>query len=42
MKVIAFISEHAVVDRILRHLKRRGEAERTRGPPRQFGLVAAS
>jgi hypothetical protein len=42
MKVIAFIIDHAVVDKILGHLKRRGEAERTRGPPRQFGLVAAS
>ena len=33
MKVVAFITEHEVVDRILRHLKRRGETERVRGPP---------
>jgi hypothetical protein len=33
MKVIAFIIDHAVVDRILRHLKRHGEGERVRGPP---------
>ncbi len=34
MKVIAFITEHEVVDKILRHLKRRAEVERERGPPR--------
>jgi hypothetical protein len=33
MKVVAFITEHEVVDKILRHLKRRGEIERERGPP---------
>jgi hypothetical protein len=33
MKVIAFIIDHAVVDKILRHLKRRAEDERERAPP---------
>jgi hypothetical protein len=33
MKVVAFITGHEVVDKILRHLKRRGEIERERGPP---------
>jgi hypothetical protein len=32
MKVIAFITEHDVVDAILRHLKRK-EAREARGPP---------
>ena len=41
MKVIAFITEHAVVDKILRHLKRRGEGQRERGPPGRPGLAAA-
>ena len=41
MKVITFIIDHAVVDRILRHLKRT-QGERGRGPPRHTGLVAAS
>jgi hypothetical protein len=41
MKVIAFIIDHAVVDRILRHLKRT-EGERGRGPPRHTGLAAVS
>ena len=42
MKVIAFITEHAVVDRILRHLKRRREGQRERGPPRRSELAAVS
>jgi hypothetical protein len=42
MKVIAFIIEHEVVDRILRHLKRHGEGERERGPPGRSELAAAS
>jgi len=33
IKVVAFITEHEVVDKILRHLKWRGETERVRGPP---------
>jgi hypothetical protein len=41
MKVIAFIIDHAVVDKILRHLKRRGEGQRERGPPGRPGLAAA-
>jgi len=41
MKVTAFITEHAVVDKILRHLKRRGEGQRERGPPERSGLAAA-
>jgi hypothetical protein len=41
MKVVAFIIDHAVVDRILRHLKRT-EGERGRGPPRHTGLAAVS
>ena len=32
MKVIAFITEHDVVDAILRHLERK-HAEEARGPP---------
>jgi hypothetical protein len=42
MKVIAFIIEHEVVDRILRHLKRHGEGERERGPPGRSELAAVS
>ena len=42
MKVIAFITEHEVVDKILRHLKRRGEGQRERGPPRRSALAAVS
>jgi len=39
MKVVAFIIDHAVVDKILRHLKRT-EGERGRGPPRHTPLAA--
>jgi hypothetical protein len=42
MKVIAFILDHAVVDKILRHLKRRAEKGRQRGPPRRSELAAVS
>jgi hypothetical protein len=42
MKVIAFITEHAVVDKILRHLKRRDGEGRGRGPPGHEGLKAVS
>ena len=42
MRVIAFIIDHAVVDKILRHLKRKGEAARERGPPGEADLGAAS
>jgi diadenosine tetraphosphate (Ap4A) HIT family hydrolase/ribosomal protein S27E len=41
MKVIAFIIDHAVVDKILRHLKRT-EGERGRGPPGRSELAAVS
>jgi hypothetical protein len=42
MKVIAFITEHAVVDKILRRLKqRRAEGTEQRGPPGRSGLAAA-
>ena len=41
MKVIAFITEHEVVDAILRHLER-GEAKEARGPPRRSELAAVS
>jgi hypothetical protein len=41
MRVVAFIIDHAVVDKILRHLQRK-EAERERGPPECAGLEAAS
>ncbi len=41
MKVIAFITEHAVVDKILRHLKQRRAEETERGPPGRSGLAAA-
>ena len=33
MKIIAFIIDHSAVDKILRHLKRREEEGRGRGPP---------
>jgi len=42
MKVIAFITEHEVVDKILRHLRRRGEGQRERGPPGRSELAAVS
>jgi len=42
MKVIAFITEHDVVDEILRHLKRRDEEGRGRGPPGHEELEAVS
>jgi hypothetical protein len=41
MKVVAVIIDHAVVDKILRHLER-VEAERGRGPPQETGLSAVS
>ncbi len=41
MKVIAFITEHKVVDAILRHLER-GEAKEARGPPSRSELAAVS
>jgi len=40
MKVIAFITEHEVIDCILRHLKRK-EKQRERGPPGRSRLAAA-
>jgi len=42
MKVIALITEHDVVDKILRHLKRRDEEGRGRGPPGLEGPEAVS
>jgi len=42
MKVVAFIIDHAVVDKILRHLKRRAEGQRERGPPERSELAAVS
>ena len=42
MKVIAFIIDHAMVDQILTHLKRRAEVERERGPPQDFGRTTAT
>jgi hypothetical protein len=41
MKVIAFITEHDVVDAILRHLGT-AEAKSPRGPPGAAPLSAAS
>ncbi len=41
LKVIAFIIDHAVVDKILRQLKRT-EGERERGPPKRSELAAVS
>ena len=41
MRIVAFIIDHAVVDKILRHLRGK-EAERERGPPECSGLEAAS
>ena len=42
MRVIAFILYHRVVDVILRHLERRTEGARVRGPPGQTDLAAVS
>jgi len=42
MRIIAFIIDHAVVDKILRHLDRKGRAERVRGPPAAADPQAAS
>ncbi len=42
MKIIAFITEHDVVDKILRHFKRRDEEGRGRGPPGYEELEAVS
>jgi len=42
MKVIAFITEYEVVDKILRHLKRHDEEGRGRGPPGRSELAAVS
>ena len=39
MRIIAFIIDHEVVDKILGHLERR-EVERERGPPDSAGLEA--
>ena len=41
MEVISFIIDHAVVDKILRHL-RRAKTARERGPPQSAGLSAVS
>ena len=41
MRVVAFILDHQVVDKILRHLERRGE-QRERAPPEEPTLEAAS
>jgi hypothetical protein len=41
MKVIAFITDHAVVDKILGHLRRTDDA-RGRDPPQETGLSAVS
>jgi hypothetical protein len=42
MKVIAFNIDHAVVDKILRHMKRRAEKGKQRGPPGRSELAAVS
>ena len=42
MKIIAFIIDHSVVDKILRHLKRREEEGRGRGPPGRSERQAVS
>lgn len=42
MKVIAFITEHEVVDKILRHITRQDEEGRGRGPPGHEELEAVS
>jgi len=42
MKLIAFITEHEVVDEILRHLTRRDEEGRGRGPPERSEFAAVS
>jgi hypothetical protein len=41
MRIVAFIIDHQVVDRILRHLAARGD-HRERGPPVWADLEAAS
>ena len=42
MRIIAFIVDLAVVDKILRHLERKGRAKQVRGPPDAADLEAAS
>ena len=42
MKIIAFITEHEVVTRILKHLTQKAETEKSRGPPEAAGFAAAS
>jgi hypothetical protein len=42
MKATTFIIDHAVVDKILRHITRRGEGQRERGPPERSELAAVS
>ena len=42
MKVVAFIIDHVVVDKILRHLTRREEEGRGRGPPGRSEFAAVS
>jgi hypothetical protein len=41
MRIVAFIIDHQVVDKILRHLRAR-ETHRERGPPGWTDLEAAS
>ncbi len=42
MRIIAFIVDHDVVDKILRHLEHKGRAGRERGPPDAVDLEAVS
>lgn len=42
MKVIAFITEHAMVAKILSHFERREEEGRGRGPPENQRIRAAA
>jgi hypothetical protein len=40
MRIVAFVADHQVMDKILRHLRVRGY-RRERGPPHDADLAAA-
>jgi hypothetical protein len=42
MRIIAFIIDHHVSDKILRHLERKGDTQTERGPPASAGLEDVS
>jgi hypothetical protein len=42
MRIVAFITEPKVIDRILEHLNRTGPTRRQRAPPRRWKSAATS